>query len=59
MALITLKSTSEITLLFLMTRTLDLNIVDIVGIRMELLVHGGEGVLQMMKKIDPTGSKVL
>ncbi len=45
MALITLIngapliSTSELTLVFLMTRTLDLNFVDIVGIRVEPLVH--------------------
>ncbi len=39
MALITLISTSELTLVFLMTRTLDLNFVDIVGIRVEILVH--------------------
>ncbi len=39
MALITLISTSELTLVFMMTRTLDLNFVDIVGIRVELLVH--------------------
>ncbi len=39
MVLITLISTSELTLVFLMTRTLDLNFVDIVGIRMEPLVH--------------------
>ncbi len=35
MALITLISTSELTLVVLMTRTLDLNFVDIVGIRVE------------------------
>ncbi len=39
MALVTLISTSELTLVFLMTRTLDLNFVDIVEIRMEPLVH--------------------
>ncbi len=39
MALITLISTSELTLEFVMTRTLDLNFVDIGGIRVELLVH--------------------
>ncbi len=39
MALITLISTSELTLVFLMTRTLDFNFVDIVGIRVEPLVH--------------------
>ncbi len=39
MALITLISTNELTLVFLMTRTLDLNFVDIVGIRLEPLVH--------------------
>ncbi len=39
MAPITLISTSELTLVFLMTRTLDLNYVDIVGIREEPLVH--------------------
>ncbi len=39
MALITLISTSELTLEFLITRTLDLNFVDIVGIRVEPLVH--------------------
>ncbi len=41
MALITLifMATSELTLVFLMTITLDLNFVDIVGIRVELLVH--------------------
>ncbi len=39
MALITLKSTSKLTLVFLMTRTLDLNFVDIVGIRVEPFVH--------------------
>ncbi len=39
MALITLISTSELTLVFVMTRTLDLNFVDIVGIRVEQLVH--------------------
>ncbi len=38
MALITLISTSESTLVFLMTRTLDLNFVDIVGIRVKPLV---------------------
>ncbi len=37
MALITLISTSELTLVFLMTRTLDLNFIDIVGIRVEHL----------------------
>ncbi len=36
--LITLISTSELTFVFLMTRTLDLNFVDIVGIRVEPLV---------------------
>ncbi len=35
MALITLISTNELTLVFVMTRTLDLNFVDIVGIRVE------------------------
>ncbi len=39
MALITVISTSELTLVFLMTRTLHLNFVDIVGIRVEPLVH--------------------
>ncbi len=39
MTLITLISTSELTLVFLMTRTLDLNFVDIIGIRVEPLVH--------------------
>ncbi len=39
MALITLISTSELTLVFLMTRALDLNFVDIVGIRVKPLVH--------------------
>ncbi len=39
MALITLIATSELTLVFLMTRTLDLNFVDIVGIRVEPLAH--------------------
>ncbi len=39
MALITLISTSELILVFLMTRTLDLNFVDIVGIGVEPLVH--------------------
>ncbi len=39
MALITLISTSELTFVFLMTRTLDLNFVDIFGIRVEPLVH--------------------
>ncbi len=39
MALITLISTSELPLVFLMTSTLDLNFVDIVGIRVEPLVH--------------------
>ncbi len=39
MALITLISTSELTVVFLMTTTLDLNFVDIVGIRVEPLVH--------------------
>ncbi len=37
--LITLISTSELTLVFMMTRTLDLNFVDIVGIRVKPLVH--------------------
>ncbi len=39
MALITLISTSELTLVFLMTRILDLNFVDIVRIRVEPFVH--------------------
>ncbi len=39
MALIALISTTELTIVFLMTRTLDLNFVDIVGIRVEALVH--------------------
>ncbi len=39
MALITLISASELTLVFFMTRTLDMNFGDIVGIRVELLVH--------------------
>ncbi len=39
MALITIISTSELTLVFLMTRTLDLDFIDIVGIRVQLLVH--------------------
>ncbi len=39
MALITLISTSELSVVFLMTRTLDLNFVDIVGIRVEPLIH--------------------
>ncbi len=39
MALITLISISDLTLVFLMTRTWDLNFVDIVGIRVEPLVH--------------------
>ncbi len=39
MVLITLISTSELTLAFLMTRILDLNFVDIVGIGVEELVH--------------------
>ncbi len=39
MALITLISTSELTIVFLMTRTFDLNFVDIVEIRVEPLVH--------------------
>ncbi len=39
MAFITLISTSELTLVFLMTKTLDLNFVDIVGIRVEPVVH--------------------
>ncbi len=39
MALISLISTRELTLVFLMTRTLDLNLVDIVGIIVELMVH--------------------
>ncbi len=39
MALITLISTSELTLLFLTAGTLDLNFVDIVGIIVEPLVH--------------------
>ncbi len=39
MAFITLISTNELTLVFLMTITLDLNFVDIVGIRVEPLVH--------------------
>ncbi len=39
MALITLISTSELSVVFLMTRTFDLNFVDIVGIRVEPLIH--------------------
>ncbi len=39
MTLITLISTSELTLAFLITRTVDMNFVDIVGIRVEPLVH--------------------
>ncbi len=39
MALITLISTSELTIVFLIARTLDLNFIDIVGIRVEPLVH--------------------
>ncbi len=39
MALITLISTSVLVHVFLMTRTLDLNFVDIVGIRVEPLVN--------------------
>ncbi len=39
MSLITLIYTSELTPVFLMDRTLDLNFVDIVGIRVEPLVH--------------------
>ncbi len=39
MTLISLISTSELTLVFFMARTLDLNFVDIVGIRVEPLVH--------------------
>ncbi len=39
MALITLISTSELTLVFLMTITFDFNFVDIVGIRVEPLLH--------------------
>ncbi len=39
MALITLISTIELTFVFLMTRTLDLNFVDIAGIIVEPLVH--------------------
>ncbi len=39
MALITLISTSELTHVFLMTRTLDVNFVDIDGIRVEPLVY--------------------
>ncbi len=39
MALITLISRGELTLVFLMNRTLNLNFVDIVGIRVEPLVH--------------------
>ncbi len=38
-ALITLISTSELTLVLWMTRTLDLNFVDIVGITVEPFVH--------------------
>ncbi len=49
MALITLIYTNELTLAFLMTRTLDLNFVDIVGIRVEPLVH-----LQNVKKLQYT-----
>ncbi len=39
MALITLISTRGLTLVFLITRTSDLNFVDIVGIIVEPLVH--------------------
>ncbi len=39
MTLITLISTSELTLVFLMTKTLNLNFVDIAGIGVEPLVH--------------------
>ncbi len=39
MTLITLISTRVLTLIFLMTRTLDLNFIDIGGIRVEPLVH--------------------
>ncbi len=39
MALITLIFTRELTLVFLKIRTLDLNFVDIVGIRVEPLDH--------------------
>ncbi len=39
MALITLICISELTLVVLMTKTLDLNFVDIGGIRVEPLVH--------------------
>ncbi len=39
MTFITLISTSELTLVFVMTRTLGLNFVDIVGFRVEPLVH--------------------
>ncbi len=39
MALITLISTSELTLVFLKTRTLEFNFVDIVGIRVEPLLY--------------------
>ncbi len=38
MVIITVISTSELTLVFLLTRTLDLNFVDIIGIRVELLL---------------------
>ncbi len=39
MALVTLIFTIELTLVFMMTATLDLNFVDIVGLRVEPLVH--------------------
>ncbi len=39
MTLITLISTSELTIVLLMIRTLDLNFIDIVGIRVQPLVH--------------------
>ncbi len=39
MSLITLISTSRLTLVFMMTRTLNLNFVEIAGIRVEPLVY--------------------
>ncbi len=39
MSLITLKSSSKVALVYMMTRTLNLNLVDVVAIRMEPLVH--------------------
>ncbi len=39
MTLITMISTSELTLVFMITRTLNLNFVEIVGIRVEPFYH--------------------